>query len=117
MHAEKKKIKPHKAGKCSAACPVKWVSRKNYCFLNTTGSKLSLGEQIYFLEPASKIWKNKRKVKTLQCLVLPADREHSKVMRSEKEHVLKSSETLVTTGIRKGQESQVWEATEQAPAC
>lgn len=71
------------------ACSDKWVSRKNYCFLNTTGSKLFLGEQIYFLEPVSSIWTNRRKVIHYNGLILTADKEHSRVMRSEKEHGLK----------------------------
>lgn len=45
-----------------------------------------MGEQIYFLEPASNIWKNRRKVLHYNAW-FENDKEHSKMM-SEKDHVL-----------------------------
>lgn len=88
------------------ACPVKWVSRKIYCFLNTTGSKLSLGEQIYFLEPASNIWKDRRKV--IHCKAWFSQLTGNTQSDEEwKGTCLEIIPALVTRGIRRGQEPWV----------
>lgn len=99
------------------ACPVKWVSRKNYCFLNTTGSKLFLGEQIHFLEPASNVWKNRRKVTHYNAWFSQLTGNTPSWWGGKRNMSLNNQRLLYSLELGKDRSHGFCEGAELAPAC